>query len=91
MTTTHHRIYTQADYFSPESFDNETPIGAYTYHTDPNATPDRNMYYNLVIEDLGENAGGRYYLMLERGEFQSDDLAELETVLLDWAISEGVA
>ncbi len=46
----------------------------------------------LFIEDTktwGSNPGARWYTVIERAEYRSDSLADIETVLYDFAISEG--
>lgn len=57
------------------------PIGGFVYWND------------LWIEDTRtwshDDGGGRWYLLLNRDEWRSDDLAELEARLYEWALDEG--
>jgi len=62
--------------------DGET-VSGFIYYTDK---PSEFFEENLYIYDIGENPvdGCRYFLQLERDEFYSNNIAELETRLFDW-------
>jgi hypothetical protein len=69
------------------------------YATDETGTDAKGLMYHggLIIEMASEGwsesarSQGAYYLIIERSEYISDDLAALEEVLYDWAYGEGIA
>ena len=46
---------------------------------------------HIEIADERFRGEGKYYLILERSEYQSDDLASLEKLLMEWMEYEGYA
>lgn len=68
----------------------ETPVSGFQYLA-PGESP-VGMYLQdaLHITDRGAGApGGRYHLHIETQEWESDDLAELESRLFAWASADG--
>ena len=67
----------------------EKTISGVAYYDGDKPNPEG--YANLFIEDIGHigHELGRWYLIIERSEYISDDFAELESHLLEWAREEG--
>lgn len=85
-----HKTYTPIEKFNANKDEQQDYAGIWTYHENDGDSPDlSDIYYNLAICELRNQTKGRYYLIIERSEFMSDDLAELEKHLMDWARSEG--
>ena len=69
--------------------DEEKTISGVAYFEGDKPNPEG--YANLFIEDIAHVGHdlGRWYLIIERSEYISDDFAELEGYLLEWAREEG--
>ena len=83
-----HKTYNTIDYFMADEDERREYVGVWTY-SDMTDAPSRDIYGNLAICENRDTSRGRYYLILNRSEFLSDDLPQLESHLLEWAKAEG--
>jgi hypothetical protein len=71
----------------------DQPTRAGVIYLEAGADPSKYAYEDLFIEDLSAapsyTGTRKWYLVIGRCEFVSDDLAELEEKLMEWAKGEG--
>jgi len=66
----------------------DNPTQGYIYLAKPDHSP--YAYENLFIESVDcPRQGSAFYLCIERSEYTSDNLAELEKILFQFAMDEG--